>query len=244
MLKKIALVTVVILAVLFGGALLTYANLEDYAPSNLVPPASAWVDESKPLREQTARVELDGRVFNIPQMYIESKMPLSGVFKDSILLEVIWPEMGSIYELKDRAEYDEVTKKERRLGWILLEPSRIRPSLDQQVSNMQESMTKIDQAESTGTLEKYLWYRGIEKAPELRHEVYLERDERGSIINYIDCSRGPSSLFPVCSHKFIQDDLLYDISYNEAAFLTQWQAQRQRAIDFIHSFELHSNSEP
>lgn len=210
----------------------------------LGPPASVQVDESKPLREQTARVELGNRVFHIPLMYVDSNPAPGNVYKDSILLEVIWPEMRSIHELQNRQEYEQIWKKEHRLGWILLEPLHARPTLDQQVSNMQESMTKIEQVQPYGILEKYLWYRGTEQSPELRHEVYLERGRSGHIINYIDCRHGPSSRFPVCSHKFVEDGLMFKISYNEATFLAQWQEQRQRAINFLRSFELDDNRRP
>lgn len=210
----------------------------------LGPPASIQVDETNPLREQTARVELGHRAFNIPLMFIDSSPAPDNVYKDSILLEVIWPEMRSIHELNNRQEYEQIWKKEHRLGWILLEPFQARPTLDRQVSNMQESMTKVEQVPPYGTLEKYLWYRGTKQLPELSHEVYLERDRSGHIINYIDCRRGASSRFPVCSHKFVEDGLIFKISYNEVTFLGQWREQRQRAINFLRNFELNDNRQP
>lgn len=47
------------------------------------PPASQSVDEGKPLRSQVARVELGGRVFEIPLMYIDSRKEPGGVHRES-----------------------------------------------------------------------------------------------------------------------------------------------------------------
>lgn len=202
----------------------------------LPKPEHTKVDETKPLREQTRTIELAGRTFTVPLMYVDGALK-PGVKQDSLLLEVIWPDMRSIYELKDKAEYEKVWKHEHRLGWILLEPATNRPFLDVQVNNMQNSMTKFEAVGKSNGLDKYLWYRGLPDKPELQHEVYLEKSDDGKITNYIDCSRGPSVKFPSCSHKFVHHQIIYKISYNESAFLQIWQQQQQKAIDFIDSFE-------
>ena len=98
-------------------------------------------------------------------------------------------------------------------------------------------MTKFEAIGKSNGLDKYLWYRGLPDKPELQHEVYLEKNHDGKIINYIDCSRGPSVKFPSCSHKFIHRQIIYKISYNESAFLQNWRQQQQKAINFIDSLE-------
>lgn len=242
--KKAILIFLVLVAVLSGGVLFfSYQRVSQpktWAEISKIPPEHMKVDERKPLREQTRTIEFAGRMFKIPIMYLDTPLD-KGVKQNGLLLEVIWPEMRSIYELKDRAEYERIWKVEKRRGWILLEPAAVRPTLDVQVSNMQNSMTKFESAGHFDGLEKYLWYRGTAQSPELQHEVYLKRNEKGNIIVYIDCSRGPNARFPTCGHKFINNGLIYDISYNEAVFLSDWREQQRRAMDFMESFSISSD---
>ena len=71
--------------------------------------------------------ELAGRTFEIPIMYIDGR-PKPGEYQESMLLEVIWPEMRSIWELKDRTEYNRIKREEHRIGWISSNPVSLRPS--------------------------------------------------------------------------------------------------------------------
>src|SRR5689334_3874455 len=118
-LKYLGIFVGVVLLYVVGHAIYFYNNLEKLVPPNLVPPAYMWVDENKPLRAQTADVEIGGRSFKIPLIYIQSKKPLAGGFKNDILLNVIWPDMKSIYDLRNRAEYDRVSLKDHLTGDIL-----------------------------------------------------------------------------------------------------------------------------
>jgi len=209
----------------------------------LGPPASYFTDESKPLRTQTVRVELGNRVFNIPLMYINSRKAPTGVYKDSIILEVIWPDMRSIYELKDKQEYERIWRQEGRRGWILIHSASERPPLDLQVRNMQESMTKFEDVGMDGSLHRYLWYRGTTERPELQHEVFLERDATGHITNYIDCDPIDRGVYPQCRQEFISRGLLYSLTYRRSAFLLEWRQQQHRAINFLRSFETTSSNQ-
>jgi hypothetical protein len=203
----------------------------------LGPPEMSKVDPDKPLREQTRTFELAGRRFEIPIMYIDGR-PKPGEHQESMLLEVIWPEMRSIWELKDRAEYDRIRKEEHRLGWILLEPEATSMPLEDQNRVGEESLTRFERAGDFHGLEKGLWFRGPDGDPELWAEVYVERDDDGNLASFIRCRRGPSVRFPGCRHKFVSGGLLFDISYNETRFLPEWREQRQRAVQFIRSFEI------
>lgn len=204
----------------------------------------------KPLREQIRRIELAGRTFDIPIMFVDGWLK-PGVAQDSLLLEVIWPEMRSTYELKDRAEYEKIWREERRRGSILIEPASIRPKLDVQVGNMERTMTKVVSLGKTEGFEKYLWYRGPPNNPKLQHEVYLIRNKDGSITDYIDCKRplDPTvqkiqiSYFPTCSHRFVNGGLLYKITYNEKRFFPEWSKQKNRALQFIKNIEIFSESQ-
>lgn len=208
----------------------------------LPEPEHTKVDRNDPLREQTRVVEISGRTFEIPIMYFDTALD-PGTKQDDLLLEVIWPEMRSSYELKDKAEYDRMRKEEHRLGWILLELASFRPPLDTQVSNMQTSMMKYEHVGVEEGLDKYLWYRGTPEQPKLQHEAYIERNDQNQVVTYIDCFLGPSVRFPGCTHKFIDQGLIYQISYNKAAFFSQWREQRQRAIALMRGFEIKTTTQ-
>ncbi len=242
--KKRKMKTKFILALAVAAACLLAGGryvLSEDAPLHLwpgmVPPESHKVDESKPLRAQTRTFELAGRTFVIPIMYIDGH-PKPGVHQDDMLLKVIWPDMRAIYELNNRQEYLQVHRKERRIGWILLEPAAIRPSFDVQIASRRQYLAKEEPAGRFDGLEKYLWYNGSPKSPELRSEMYLESDESGHITGTIECHVGPAVVVPGCSHRFIDRDLLYQINYRMGPFFPQWREQKSRAIEFINRMEL------
>jgi len=241
-LKKVVWIFPAILFVLIGGTLYLYANLEKYVQPRFVPPASVWVDEDKPLHEQTAIAQIGGRKFQIPLMYIENKKPLNGVFKEDILLEVVWPEIKSIYELKDRAEYDRITRKEHKRGWILMESASLRPSLDAQIENRRKYLAKEESAGSFEGLEKYLWFNPSPQGPQLHDEVYLEKDASGHILTRIECHPDAMGKFPQCQQKFIDNGVIFELIYNKRAFLVEWREQRERAVQFLRSMEIVANN--
>lgn len=233
---------VLLITVGVGGFALFFYKKPATWKDFLGPPASYFVDESKPPREQTILFEVAGRTFKIPQMYVDSNKPENGIYKDSILLEVIWPEMGSIYELENRAEYERIWKHERRIGWILLEAEAARPPLDRQVFNMRDSRTKIEQAGEFEGLEKELWYSGKKESPELESVVYIIKNTRSKIVDYINCRQ--NARFPRCSHKFVEDGIIYKISYDEPRFFKDWKQQKQRAVAFLDGMEVFSEQQP
>lgn len=205
----------------------------------LGPPEMSKVDPDKPLREQTRVFELGGRWFEIPIMYIDGR-PKPGEHQESMLLEVVWPEMRSIWELETREEYDRVRTKERKIGWILLLPAERRPSLHKQIQNRKRHLTKIEVAGQYDGLQVFRYYHGPENDPELWSEMYIEMDGQGNVVSYNECRLGKGVRFPGCSHRFIDDGLIYKISYNRKRFLDEWREQKQRATKFINSMEINS----
>jgi hypothetical protein len=198
------------------------------------------VDESKPLREQTRRIEIAGRKFDIPIMYMNGH-PEKGEHQESLLLGVIWPDMKSIYELQNRDEYKKVTFEEKRRGDILLEPVANRPSFDVQISNREKNLTKLEYAGLEHGLKKYRHYHGTKEKPELWDEVYIQKDHSQHIIRFISCSAYKEAVTSVCVHKFINKNLIFDISYNKKNFFKDWKKQADRAVHFIDSFEVKEN---
>lgn len=234
---RLGLIVASVCALLLVGGRLVFS---DDAPWHLwpgmVPPESYKVDESKPLRAQTRTFELAGRTFVIPIMYIDGN-PKPGVHQDDMLLKVIWPDMRSIYELNNREEYLQVHGKERRIGWILLERAATRPSLDVQIASRRQYLEKEEADGTVNGLEKYLWYNGSPAGPELWSEMYIERDNAGHIISSNECRKGPGVVIQMCTARFIDGGLLYDISYSKAAFFAEWRLQRDRAVNFMASME-------
>ena len=203
----------------------------------LGPPASIQVDETKPLREQTARVELGHRAFDIPLMFIDSSPAPGNVYKDSILLEVIWPEMRSIHELNNRQEYDQIWKKEHRLGWIHVETASSKPSLDRMIDNNNATHAKTEHVGRVYGLDMYRWYHAKADQFVLAGEVFLQRDAQGHIVTYIRCDPSDHGIVPQCDHRFVDNEILYNLSYTRSLFVVEWRKQQQRAIDFLLNFE-------
>ncbi|MDR4468491.1 MAG: hypothetical protein MRJ68_09360 [Nitrospira sp.] len=239
--KKIGIASIVLILAFVGGMMLSVRGpltwpqaLEQYGG----PSAYKSLDFNKPLAEQTGTVEIAGRRFEIPKMYIESTQTPDDVYMDSILLTVVWPEMISLFDLKTKDNYRKVVREERRSGGILLEAQSDRPSLDKQIANLRRSLTKEEFIGKEDGLELYLHYHGPKERPELWMERYLERDKDGHLLSYNECRAGQFVIFPVCSHKFIDGGLIYKISYNKKRFFPEWREQRRRAIDFIDSLEI------
>ena len=236
--KRKILIICAIFALIIGIAplLLPETNQPKTWKDVLPKPEHTKVDETKPLREQTRTIELAGRTFEIPLMYVDGALK-PGVKQDSLLLEVVWPDMRSIYELKDKAEYERIWKEEKRRGWILLEPASMRPSLNKQIDFNEHTETKVDFIEKVDGLEKYLWYYGTPEKPELWAELHIFKDESGQIKSFNMCRVGNGVKVPICHDKFINDGIIYDISYSKDNFFPEWREQQTRAIDFLNSFE-------
>jgi len=246
---KILISLFAVCIVLMGAATYFWLNIEKYVYPTLIPPPSYWVDEDKPLREQTRDVEIAGKHLRIPLMYFNSR-PDPGLRQDALLLRVIWPDMRALHELKDRAEYERIWKQERRLGNILLELPNKKTPFNKLKAITEDSLTKFERLPNAYGLEAWLYYRGQAISPEPWEEAYVERDAHGDIVTFIFCAAKddfrahPVRLYPTCSHRFFDDGIYYKISYNKEAFFADWKKQQQRAIAFVRAFEIQENTSP
>ncbi len=199
------------------------------------PPEMSKVDPAKSLEGQTRTLELAGRTFDVPIMYIDSR-PDPGVHQTGLLLKVIWPEMRSLFHIHDRAEYQRIVE-ERTFGSILIEPAAARPSLDEQDSNARRLVDREDALPSEHALEKYLWFKKRPDALVPTDEVYLLKDAGQRIVTRIECDPDKLGYLPQCKHKFVDGGLVYQLRYNKAQFLSAWREQQSRAIEFLRRME-------
>jgi hypothetical protein len=206
------------------------------------PAEHTKLDRSKSLRGQTRLFELAGRRYEIPMMYIDGA-PKPGEHQDSMLLEVIWPDMGSTNALPTRADYERI-RSERRIGWILVESDTRWKPIAEQIASRKQLLTRVDALGKHDGLDAYLWYHGTKESPEAWYQIFIEKDAEGREISFIDCDPPERAKFPNCGDRFSNNGLRYKITYNKAAFFADWRLQRQRAIDFMRSLELNISSTP
>jgi hypothetical protein len=205
-------------------------------------PEHRKLDSNKPLHSQTKTFELAGRFFEIPIMYIDG-FPKKGVAQQSMLFEVVLPLMNSRYELADREAYEKV-RTDRRISWILIEPSDRRISLDRTMARISGNIPKIEQSGEVNGLVYEKWYRNSPDGLYHQKDIFLEYAEDGSIVSFLEChpEDRPGNRFPICSHKFINGGLLYKLSYNKKNYFKDWRVWREKAISWLHRYELKDYS--
>jgi hypothetical protein len=237
-LRKVSIGLGCLFALIISAAAYFWFNVEKYLPPQLIPPDAYWVDMDQPLRSQVRTVSIAGVRMAIPQMYIESKLSLKEE-RDSILLKVIWPEMKSVLELKNREEYEKMWRVERKSGQILLENRQKKTPFDQLLINMRKDLTKEEHVGKKYGLDVYIFQHGDKEPYISRKEIYLERNHSGHIETFILCSiKDKFRVTPVCQEKFFVGSLYFSISYNKENFLPEWRQQKQRAVEFINSFKV------
>jgi hypothetical protein len=221
-----------------GGAYTYFIdNIDKYVYPTLIPPESVYVDHSKPLRQQTRIVEIDGKRYKIPLMYFDTKLR-RGVKQESILLEVVWPEMTSTQEIRTKQEYDRIWKQERRVGWILVSEIGRKLNLDQMLAVRRKRAAKIEGGSGGYALNSEIHYLPSPEGAYLYKE-YFYKEENGKIVDFIECSiKHGYTVTPRCSIRFYYNNLYFEVSFNRENFLPQWQQQRQRAIKFLESFSI------
>ncbi|MBI2235292.1 MAG: hypothetical protein HYU57_09995 [Micavibrio aeruginosavorus] len=215
-----------------GGLYYFFSHIERFLYPTLIPPEHAKFDILKPLDQQTRIIDLGGRTLKVPIMYLDTALD-PGREQDAMLLEVAWPDMRSTKTLS-RAEYDQIWAG-KKIGWILLEPSAIRPPLDVQVGNQHFKKEYIGLKDG---VEEYKTYGTVAGKTELYSIRYLQRDLSGHITDWIECARGAYVVRPTCEHKFSDRKLIYAIIYNEGNYFSQWQEMKRISIDFINAMDL------
>jgi len=208
--------------------------LEDY----LGQPAYKTVDPDKPLHQQTSTFTLAGRTFEMPTVYISSNIANQEEI-DGLNLLYVLPDYTSRADFADRDEYEQA-RNDRRFGHMLVEPFASWPSsFEKAIANHHHSMEKVERVGIFDGLEIEKWFQERQGQLHFYHQVYIERDEQGKIISFIECSTldRPSVRFPGCSHRFVDKGLLYKVHYNQEKYLLEWRAMRASAIAFVDSFE-------
>ena len=203
-------------------------------------PAYKSVDPNKPWQDQKNIVEIAGRTFEIPTVYIDSNLGGKREQPEGIILIYVLPEFTSRVDFQDRQKYN-AAFKQQRFAHMLIEPKSARPSLSIQVENLRKNMLAKETfiGKSDG-LEKFLWYLGSPSGPKLWAETYLEKNTKGEIVSFIQCSSTEqiSVRFPGCSHKFMDKGFIYDLYYNQKNYFPTWREQRRKAVEFINNFEI------
>jgi hypothetical protein len=204
------------------------------------------VDPDKPLHLQTSIFEIAGRTFEMPTVYIQGNLGGKRVLPDGINLIYVLPGFTHQADFKDREEY-EAARKEQRMAHMLVETEVSRHSLPEATKNPLNDMVRnrrnmLPKEESCGFhngLECYKWYQKELDKLVLQREVYLEKDNEGKIVNFIECwTVETGATIPGCSHRFTDKHLLYKIYYSKEKYFSQWRQQRTSAIKFIDSFEI------
>lgn len=195
------------------------------------------IDPKKPLSEQTRTVEIAGRTFNIPIVYIDSNIGKKRVLPDGINLIYVLPDFTHRVDFKNRQQYDEAFRQ-HRFGHMLIQPATNKPPLSQMIKNSQdnEEMTKYD-GKFYG-LEKYSDFNSKKHPNIIWDDTYLEINSKGELISFLRCSPEGKDKVPGCSHHFVDKKLYYNIHYSKENYLPKWQEQRRKAIEFIDNFEL------
>lgn len=244
--KKGALLAAVVVALLLAAAGAFLANTDQEKPPTwpealeeyLGTPAYKTVDRDKPLDEQTSVFEMAGRTFEMPTVYIQSNIAGKRELTGLNLLYVL-PDYTSRADFANRQEYEQA-RDERRFGHMLIRPSSRRPSFDAMIASRHRGLEKIESAGLFDGLQVEKWHQEIRGQLIFYYEVYVERDDQGKVVSFIECStrEQPAARFPACSHRFRDKGLLYKISYNKDRYLNEWRTMRASAIRFIDSFEI------
>ena len=92
-------------------------------------------------------------------------------------------------------------------------------------------------------LEKYIDIGAPDRKNLRFDDTYLELDDKGNVISFINCTRDGGGEFPICKHEFMDKGLFYHVAYNKEKYLPLWQESRRKAIEFIDKFEIKQGSE-
>lgn len=241
--KKLWVVAIGSVLVVLAGGLYFYENMDKYLWPNLIPPEYSKVDMDKPLRGQTRIVEVAGRTFEIPLMYVDARLDRGKVQKDGILFVYMLPDFKSKLEFRSREEYDKAFQG-GGFGQTLIQPEAIRPSFNVSIASLRRGIKKEEPAGTFDGLEVYKWYHQRKEKLVFYYEMYLEKDKNGNIISFIQCStKEKGAITPGCSHRFRDKGLLYKVSYRKKNYLSSWREQQRAAIEFIDRFEIKSNAQ-
>jgi len=196
--------------------------------------------EGKSGAPDAVRVEIAERTFKLPKGYFDGRPPY-GRDTESVVLRYSLPgfEVLPVHP-QYRAERQQLIDAGRMRG-MLLENAAVRSPLGQMASNLMGGLKVFtkEQDDFYG-LEKYTAPKP-EGAYALKpDDMFLERDESGIVQSFLMCSPPDKVKIPACRHTFIDKGLLYRISWHISE-LPNWKSQRDDAVNFIDSFDIHLN---
>lgn len=200
-------------------------------------PEYETVDKTKPLDEQVAIVEIGGRTFAIPKVYIQTN--LRGRRKVTGLnLVYVMPDFTSNADFKNKEEYREAFNNRRMAHMLIKDLPTVTPIMEI-VKNKEKHghLTRFEGIEYG--LEKHIDFNDPRHLNIKFDDVYLEKDESGQVVSFIECSPHGEVRFPGCSPDFDDKGLRYSIYFNKAKYFSTWRDHRRKAIAFIDSFEIH-----
>lgn len=230
---------IVAIAIILGWGIHQFYLPETQMLLKLVErPEYMKVDERKPLKDQTRLVEIGGRRFNVPLMYIDGGLD-EGVVQRGMNLICFLPDCRSLWELKNREEYLKEFDRGHAVYMLIIAQSTM-PPIEISATNILNGYSKKEYVGKVDGLEKYNGYFLNNGNLELYDEFYLEKSKDNKVIGFVDCSPQSRVPNPGCNHHFIDKSLRYDIHYNTKNYFSQWQEQKQKAIKFIDSFEAKS----
>ena len=202
-------------------------------------PEYMTVDPDKPLATQTSIVEIGERIFEIPTVYIQTN--LEGKRKqDGVNLLYVYPDFTSRADFENKQEYEKAWN-DRRLGSMSIQIAKKFPTPSQMIENNRKFGQEIKFENIEHGLERHSSPKRDGKYAIEPDDTYLEKDENGTIISFLRCSKDGQKKFPGCRHKFVDKDMLYNISYNKEKFLPSWREHKEKAIEFIDSFEIKTS---
>lgn len=244
MIKKILCLTIFLVVVMASVSLLgrhkTPQTWPEVLRAEYGAPEYESIDKNKPLNDQTAIVEMAGRTFEIPKVFIQSNLGGKREQKDGINLVYVMPDFTSQADFKDKAEYNEAFNN-RRMSHMLVQPAKTSTPVPQVIENRTSNGQLSKYEGSDYGLEKYIDYDDPRHLNIHYDDTYIEKDGSGNAISFISCSAArKQARSPGCSHIFFDKGLKYDIYFNKEKYLPTWQEHRRKAIEFIDSFEIEA----
>lgn len=215
-------------------------NLSNPLQEYLGTPEYESVHQGEPLYEKAAIVQIGSRTFKIPSVYIQSNLR-NRIKHTGINLLYVLPDFTARADFKNKEEYEQARVQNRFGHMMIQEPGKKAPFAIA-IANRKRGLAKVVEAGEFDGLQKEIWYHINNGAPYPRYEIYIETDSDGQVVSMIECSPDGLHLVPGCNHRFWNNSLYFDIHYSKEKYLSKWRQQRQKAIDFIDSFEINSNA--
>lgn len=200
------------------------------------------IDIKKPINTQRTTVEIAGRTFSIPKVYIQSDLRGKRNQDGGVNLLYVMPDFTSRLDFKNRGEYYQA-EKEGLMAHMMIQSAKLKIPFEKMIENRKKNSQLSSYEGNHYGLEKYVDI-GAPNRQNLRFDdTYLELDKEGKVISFTSCSREGKVPFPGCGHVFHDKNLYYNIYYNKKNFLPAWQEHRRKAIAFIDSFEIRQKKE-